>query len=262
LFTLLLAACRLSTDPDVHTYSCTTAADCGSGWECRPQFAGGSRCFKQGQCVDTESCNGLDDNCDGRVDETFSEQGQSCATGLLGACAAGARACQAGKIVCVQSAQPTVELCNGVDDDCNGKVDETFDLTSDGKNCGSCGRACVTGTACKASACKETSCEDLIDNDLNGLTDCADPSCLGATCGTALPPAGNCGLLPGDGGLGEPDAGPDAGWVRACYPRESNCSNAIDDDGDGLVDCLDPDCDGLTCMSGTVCTNRTCPGPG
>jgi hypothetical protein len=38
--------------------------------------------------------------------------------------------------------------------------------------------------------------------------------------------------------------------------------DGIDDDGDQLTDCADPDCNGKTCMSGTVCVNLMCPGPG
>jgi hypothetical protein len=52
-------------------------------------------------------------------------------------------------------------------------------------------------------------CDDGIDNDGDGLTDCADPDC------------GN-----------EP----------RCYEDSTNCSNGKDDDNDGLVDCDDPDC--------------------
>jgi hypothetical protein len=269
IFTLgvTVTACKLTSDPDVHRYACMTADDCGPGWECKAQFAGGSLCFKVGECKDTETCDGTDENCDGRIDETFPEQGVACTTDGLGVCAAGTKGCRVGKIVCLQTTQPTTETCNGRDDDCNGQTDETFTLATDSANCGKCGQVCGTGTTCRASACKETTCDDLIDNDLNGLTDCADDSCFGAECATVLPPTGHCGLVERDGGADAgndagADAGPDAGWVRGCFQPETTCSNALDDDGDGLIDCLDPDCDGRTCMSGTVCTNRTCPGPG
>ena len=94
-------ACQTSVSPDEGRYSCETMADCGKGYECRFQFDGAARCFALGECVDTEACNSIDDNCDGRVDETFSltddslncgKCGQACAVGLqrvAGSCDAG-----------------------------------------------------------------------------------------------------------------------------------------------------------------------------
>ena len=49
--------------------------------------------------------------------------GQSCQTGLPGICAAGTVQCVDGNAVCVQSEQPRQEICNGLDDDCDGVVD-------------------------------------------------------------------------------------------------------------------------------------------
>jgi hypothetical protein len=36
-----------------------------------------------------------------------------------------------------------------------------------------------------APAClpRETACDNMIDDDLDGLTDCADPDCDGSSCG-------------------------------------------------------------------------------
>lgn len=34
------------------------------------------------------------------------------------------------------------ELCNGLDDDCDGRFDEAFDLLTDSQNCGACGVVC------------------------------------------------------------------------------------------------------------------------
>ncbi|CAG0888545.1 unnamed protein product [Cyprideis torosa] len=44
------------------------------------------------------------------------------------------------------------------------------------------------------------------------------------------------------------------GWRgRGCqYQLETNCGNGIDDDGDGLVDCQDPEC----CSSSALCSSR------
>lgn len=273
-------ACR-NVDPNKGTFSCEKAEDCGAGFQCRPQFAGGGRCFADGLCNDQESCNGVDDTCDGRVDESFAAMGETCDSGRKGACAPGKKVCTAGTITCEATAMPSTETCNMIDDDCNGTTDETFDLTTDSQNCGVCGRRCATGTRCQGSVCIEARCDDSTDNDSNGLTDCLDPVCFGFDCNTTVLPASRCGFAPVipdagsfDGGAdagevdgGVPDAGPDGGpidggYVRGCFRPEASCNDGFDDDGDGLADCADPDCDGRTCFSGTTCTMRMCPGPG
>ncbi len=53
------------------------------------------------------------------------------------------------------------EICDGLDNDCDGTPDDGFDLKSDLKNCGACGNACVTpnGTAtCSLGKCAVSSC--------------------------------------------------------------------------------------------------------
>ncbi|MCB9543387.1 MAG: hypothetical protein H6703_13190, partial [Myxococcales bacterium] len=37
---------------------------------------------------------------------------------------------------------PVDELCDAIDNDCDGAIDEDFDLASDPAHCGSCGRQC------------------------------------------------------------------------------------------------------------------------
>ena len=73
-------------------------------------------------------------------------------------------------------------------------------------------------------------CSDGIDNDLDGLVDCADPRCaawLVCTRGEDAGPASS------------PDAG--AGCPPHC-PSETNCHDNVDEDRDNDIDCGDSDC--------------------
>lgn len=112
------------------------------------------------------------------------------------------------------------EQCNGEDDDCNGQVDETFNLMTDAENCGACGNACLPSHFCKAGTCTEKVeliCFDGLDNDNDGKADCEDPQCDQQPCGAAC----ICLNLRRAEGL--------------CYDR-------VDNDNDTAADCLDADC--------------------
>lgn len=46
-----------------------------------------------------------------------------------------------------------VETCDRADEDCDGLVDEGFDLSTDPRNCGSCGRSCGSREVCTDGIC-------------------------------------------------------------------------------------------------------------
>ena len=72
----------------------------------------------------TEYCNGRDDDCNGMTDDAVMEEGVACSTGLLGLCGMGTQTCTSGAVACVASVTPTAEICDGLDNNCDGQIDE------------------------------------------------------------------------------------------------------------------------------------------
>jgi hypothetical protein len=72
-----------------------------------------------------EICDGKDNDCNGQIDDGQIEgTGATCNTGQLGACSTGIKQCVAGAIKCNPTHVRHAEVCNKIDDDCDGKVDE------------------------------------------------------------------------------------------------------------------------------------------
>ena len=81
-----------------------------------------------------ESCNGLDDNCNGVIDEGDPGGGDACTTGEPGVCGLGTLHCDSWLVQCFRNVGPGPEICNGLDDNCDGAVDEPRDSDADGIN--------------------------------------------------------------------------------------------------------------------------------
>ena len=92
---------------------------------CNEQGTGYGPCQGQ-QDPTTELCDNVDNDCDGQVDEDFPNKGAPCTAGLGACLAAGIMACNPSGTATVCSATPgtpSAEICNGVDDNCDGVVD-------------------------------------------------------------------------------------------------------------------------------------------
>ncbi|MBZ0120617.1 MAG: hypothetical protein K8H88_26730, partial [Sandaracinaceae bacterium] len=185
----------------------------------------------------SESCNGLDDDCDGTADNGFEcamRASRSCAT----ACGTtGSAPCNAG---CVLGAcEPPPESCNGVDDDCDGAIDEDCECLpgSDGPCVASCGssgdRSCDASGRWGMCMPPSESCNG-VDDDCDGAADDGFACRMGAS--TAC--------LSACGSVGTQSCGAGCSW-GACTPPSEIC-NGVDDDCDGVVD------DGFTCASGAT----------
>jgi hypothetical protein len=65
----------------------------------------------------------------GLTDEGNPESGAACSTGLPGACSGGTTACSGGALTCTADSAGTPEVCDGLDNDCNGAVDDGVSFT-------------------------------------------------------------------------------------------------------------------------------------
>ncbi|MFT5358584.1 MAG: hypothetical protein ACI9KE_005823 [Polyangiales bacterium] len=153
----------------------------------------------------SEVCNGLDDDMDGETDEADPMLGESCGEDM-GVCTVGMTVCTEGELVC-NGVQAGEETCNGLDDNCDGVIDEDtlqdFFLDVDGDGYGS-------GDACNACAAEE--CGDGMWVTMDG--DCDE------TCDT-------CYL----------------GATEVCDELDNNC-NTLVDEGEGVQVLLFVDTDG------------------
>ncbi|AKU92178.1 MopE-related protein [Vulgatibacter incomptus] len=136
-------------------------------------------------CSAWEVCDGLDNDGDGVVDNGDPGGGVACDTGRFGVCEAGTTHCIGGEIVCTQDVPETAEICNGLDDDCNGAIDETFPGKGDACTVPNLKGECAKGRKACASFPEERpprgevfcqqvkfpeaeTCADALDHDCDG----------------------------------------------------------------------------------------------
>ena len=177
-----------------------------------------------------EACDNEDDDCDGRTDEGLSQAcyGGPGGTQGVGRCRAGTAQCAAGEWgVCVGEVRPQAELCDGVDDDCDGQADE--DAAGVGADCdaggvGACGEGTTVcrngGLVCVAGGALDEVC-DGGDNDCDGRVDEGTLTCGQGACRVQVNRCRN-------------------GAEQACVPGpatgdDTDC-DGVDDDCDGRID--------------------------
>jgi hypothetical protein len=150
---------------------------------------GGQMCDATAGTPAEETCNMIDDDCDGRVDDDV-PGAPPCTVGL-GACErSGSQVCTGGSFsgCSVSAGASAPEACNSVDDDCDGVVDNGL-ARACSTACGSGVEVCAAGAwgMCDAPPVVPEGCND-IDDDCNGVID-DGTVCFGrapnATCATA-----------------------------------------------------------------------------
>ena len=150
--------------------------------------------------------------------------GKACQTGMLGVCANGVTQCSNGEqTMCKPIVPSSPEVCDGLDNDCDGVVDQGAPcpdanyICDKGKCVGRCGSGefpCAPGLQC--------------DHDY-----CRDPSCIGVDC--------------------------PAGQVCVNGKCEGGCDGVTCPHGQSCVQgyCLDL-CAGVKCEGDRVCENGVC----
>lgn len=173
-------------------------------------------------------CDGYDNNCNGLKDEGCdceTDDEQPCGTDK-GECEFGTQRCvdEQWGYECEREQEPTDEICDERDNNCNGQTDEGFDV---GDSCTVGTGACETtgqkvcsrdgsATECDAqegTPAEKESCNDGIDNDCDGEV---DEDCRIVSGGAS-----------GEGQLGEPEGGADddttfefAGGIKCSLNRD------------------------------------------
>ncbi|MCZ7599144.1 MAG: lamin tail domain-containing protein [Gammaproteobacteria bacterium] len=199
-----------------------------------------------GECIGrvepiAETCNDVDDDCDGMVDEALV---RPCGTDV-GVCVAGTETCAAGVWgACTGSVGASTELCDGADDeDCDGAVDEGCGCTSgETRSCGSDVGRCVSGSQVCDSSGMWGTCTGAIgpraetcdgtDDDCDGATDEGCDCITGTTrgCGTDV---GECvaGTETCDSaGRWGPCLGGVGPSAEVCNARDDDCDTLVDED--------------------------------
>jgi hypothetical protein len=192
-----------------------------------------------------EVCDGLDNDCNGSVDDGISAK--SCYTGPagtqgVGPCKGGSHTCSNGAWGnCTGQVVPAAELCDNVDNDCNGKIDDLAPQTCYTGPSGTLGVGiCKAGTktcsggawgSCVGQVLPATEICDTLDNNCNGTVNdgVAAQSCYTGPSGTA--------------GVGICKAGTQvctaSGWgactgqtlpgTETCDNADNNCNGKVDD---------------------------------
>jgi MYXO-CTERM domain-containing protein len=218
-----------------------------------------------------ETCNGIDDDCDGAVDDNPSDAGGSCGTTNVFPCAFGTKQCVSGKIECVGAINPKTEVCNGIDDDCDGGIDlQNGNPPSDaGASCNvppmppmNATSPCKAGTlvclggvlGCQGSvgptaqvdSCGDDSnCDGLLDtqpdtnSDINNCGSCGNDCYAGSLHATWSCKSGVCNFEGCENGWYD-FVGNDNQCETPCLPSGGEICDGIDNDCNGMTD------DGLT----------------
>jgi hypothetical protein len=194
--------------------------------------------------------------------------GKACSTGKQGVCSDGINECEpGGALTCKQLVQPSPERCDGLDNDCNGVVDDGDNLCQNGFVCsqgqciGPCGDIefpCGLGLVCVDGYCLEPGCVNVTCPP--GQV-CEGGTCHGPCDGVTCPLGQVCRV----GRCIDPCAGVTCDSDRVCRGGicVQSCSCLACDDGFTCEmssgRCVSSGCENMTCSgAGQVCDKGSC----
>lgn len=203
-----------------------------------------------------EFCDGIDNNCSGQIDDDPVDARETCDTGLHGVCADGWYVCRDATLSCEPNIQPgeRQEICDGLDNDCDGLVDEGKEedensnwVTGIGQDCGDPDDICYGGVQFCNSETRQLECDDPPDIlDKPDYCTGRDDNCNGEVDEDANDPDNLLGT-PCYDGIGTCRAAatwvcdPDDPEAEPVCPAEANMDNAEEE----KCDYTDNDCDGV-----------------
>jgi len=136
-----------------------------------------------------ETCNDIDENCNGQIDENLHRQ---CGTTDIGVCEYGLETCLAGNWTSCNSTEPDLEICDNLDNDCDGQIDENLTKICGSGNCTG-NQTCFEGFWGNCSTYQKD-CGICCICNLTGIgiydssqnIDCLDTICPPNSCGAGL----------------------------------------------------------------------------
>ena len=235
---------------------------------CAPSGVGTICNAAQGTPQD-ESCDALDNDCDGFTDENFPLVGANCLAGLGECEVSGTYQCTADGSGLECSAVPPpagIEQCDNLDNDCDGMTDEDLKQACSNQ-CGTGEEDCFAGTwqGCTAPQPFGEICDGL-DNDCDTATDedfdfNADLDHCGGCFQSCYPPnatgqcvLGVCVVASCDAGYHDLNGAAIDGCEYACTAQGAEDCDGVDDDCDGETDEA-PMTPPITCLDQGVCAN-------
>lgn len=177
-----------------------------------------------------EVCDNKDNDCDGIVDED--DEGQPLKQDCSNDCGFGSEICVAGSWQSCTARQPEEEICDAVDNDCDGEVDEDFECAKgEQADCGTDVGECEFGTKICGTTCQWGNCIGGVNPGSEVCEGAKDEDCDGTVdngCGCTNGQTKNC-----CGGTTITCTG---GTWPSCPPPPTETCNGLDDDCDDKID--------------------------